>query len=264
MKKNFNDHPFVDYHRTLAANREIFLLKFHELYPEFLAIDDYASALSEAIAHGHTKEQKTLVSLLLMMSVLQRQMRNAFESFSSMQSYQAWVLFRPALEATLIMGKWIDDKKYCEVWKKRYDDRKAYSNSFQGRSLESNSLPRSAEIRSVLSNINDDFMHLNPNYSDRHTRLEGKDEEHCSLKTSYFDQEEEHAVHLYAFLHLCLVTLRCIAAMLQRQFTEDIAIQIDPDIFEKKHKKKIAQLLKTYPNGKKVLTDFGLWPDQAF
>ena len=261
MKKNFNDHPFVDYHRTLAANREVFLLKFPELYFEFLKIDDYTSALCTAITHGHTKERKTLVSLLLMMSILQRQMQNAFESFSSMQSYQAWVLFRPALEATLIMGKWLDDKKFVGIWNNRYDNRKSYSNTFQGPSLESNSLPRSAEIRSVLSKINDDFMHLNPNYSARHSRLEEKDEEYCSLKTSYFDQEEEHAIHLYAFLHLCLVTLRCIAAMLQRQFTEDIAIQVDPDIFEKKYKKKIAQLLKTYPNGKKVLTDFGLWPD---
>ena len=263
MKKDINDHKCFEYHHALAANREIFLLKFHELYLEFLVIDDYASALCETITHGRTKEHKTLVSLLPMMSLLQRQMRNAFESFSSMQSYQAWVLFRPALESALIMGKWLDDKKYCEIWKNRYEDRKTYSNTFQGSSLESNSLPRSAEIRSVLSKINDDFMHLNPNYYARHSRLEGKDEKYCLLTTSYFDQDEEHEVHLYAFLHLCLVTLRCIAAMLQRQFTEDIAIQVDPEIFEKKYKKKIAQLLKTYPNGKKVLSEFGLWPNQT-
>ena len=220
MNININDHSFVDYRRSIVANREIFLLKFPNIFLDFLRTDDYYSALAVAISVGRTKDDKTLISFLPFMGVIQRQMRNAFDAFASAHSYQGWVLLRPALEAALIMGKWTDNAETADIWQNRETDWKAYQKEFSGKALVSSSLQNSAEIRSVLSRVNDDFMHFNPTYYFRHSRLKVVDPKTYRYTIGYFDEDEEQEFHVHAFMHLCVFVARSIASLLQKTICE--------------------------------------------
>lgn len=222
-------------------------------------MDDYYSALLVAVSKGRTKQDKTLVSFVPFMGIAQRQIRNAFESFMEAHSYQGWVLLRPALEAALIMGKWIDDKRYGEIWKNREEDWQSYQREYSGGKLESRSLPNSADIRAVLSRINDDFMHLNPVYYFRHSRLDATSIDTFLFSISYFDDTVEQDFHIYAFMHLCLVVARSITAMLQKHIVQPIGIDVDVKGFRKAYSKTIHQLTHDHPDGVPVLKELGIW-----
>ena len=260
---NINNHSFIDYRRAIAANREIFLLKFPNVFLDFLKTDDYCSGLAVAISKGRTKDDKTLISFLPFMGLIQRQIRNAFEAFASAHSYQGWVLLRPALEAALIMGKWTDDKKYVEIWKNRDADWQSFQREYLGKKLESKSLPNSTNIRSVLSCINDDFMHFNPTYYFRHSRLDAVDPEKYVHAIGYFDKNVEQDFHVYAFMHLCLVVARSIASLLQKQYVKPIGVDVDVTGFRKAYGNTIKRLAKEHPDGIPILTELGLWPNNC-
>ena len=91
---DINDSQFVVYRRAIAANREVFLLKFPGAFLDFLTVDEHFSALATAVSQGRLQDGKTLVSFFPFLGVIQRQIRNAFESFSIAKSYQGWVLLR--------------------------------------------------------------------------------------------------------------------------------------------------------------------------
>jgi hypothetical protein len=74
------------------------------------------------------------------------------------------VLLRPGIEAYLIIGKWIDDPATAEIWKNRRNDWKNYQKTYSGPALRSRSLPMSDQIQTILSIVNDDFVHANPDY----------------------------------------------------------------------------------------------------
>ncbi|HTW81009.1 MAG TPA: hypothetical protein VME23_15790, partial [Terracidiphilus sp.] len=118
------------------------------------------------------------------------------------QSFLAWMTFRPGLEALLIIGKLVDDPKNAGVWKNKCVDWKLYNNTFSGGALESKSLPRSKELRRVLSRLNDDFMHPNPTftYRDSSCMSVGKD---LFLEIEFFDADDNlHEAHLLGYLNL--------------------------------------------------------------
>lgn len=258
---NINQHSFIDYRRTIAANREIFLLKYPNVLLDFLKTDDYCSALIASLTKRHLPSGKTLVSYIPLIGLLQRQLRNSFEAFSAAQSYQGWVILRPALESVLIMGKWSDDRKYCDLWMNRDKNRKAYSREYSGPKLESVNLPLSKEIRAVLSRINDDFMHLNECYYMRHSSLNPINEEKFLYKIGYFDQDIVQDFHLHAFMHLSLLVIRSVAKMLDNEFKDGVSYPIDVDGFQKAYKEIIQKLVKKDPDHVKVLTELGLWPN---
>lgn len=261
---NINEHSFVDYRRAIAANREIFLLKFPNVFLDFLTTDDYCSALAVAISKGRTKEDKTLISFLPFMGLIQRQMRNAFEAFATAHSYQGWVLLRPALEAALIMGKWTDDRDSAEIWKNRDADWKSYQKAYSGKALLSQSLPESEGIRSVLSRVNDDFMHFNPTYYFRHSRLNAVDPQNYLYTISYFDDNAEQEFHVHAFMHLCVLVARSVASLLQKQYAKPMGIDVNLNGFRKSYGKTVQRLAKQTPEGIPILTELGLWPNNTF
>lgn len=260
---NINQHSFIDYRRTIAANREVFLLKYPNILLDFLKTDDYCSILTVSLTKRRLPTGKTLVSFVPLIGLLQRQLRNAFESFSAAQSYQGWVLLRPALESALIIGKWTDNKKYCDLWMNRDKNRKEYAREYSGSALESKSLPLSKEIRAVLSRINDDFMHLNEGYYMRHSSLNPINEEKFLYKIDYFDEDIVQDFHLHAFMHLSLVVLQSIAVLLDNEFKDGDEIPIDIDGFRKAYEGSIQKLVRKDPNHVRVLTELGLWPNQA-
>lgn len=260
---NINKHSFIDYRRTIAANREVFLLKYPNVLIDFLKTDDYCSILTVSLTKRRLPTKKTLVSFVPLVGLIQRQMRNSFEAFAAAQSYQGWVLFRPALESALIMGKWTDDSEHCDLWMNRDKNRKAYVREYTGANLESKSLPLSQKIRAVLSRINDDFMHLNEGYYMRHSSLTPMNQEKFLYKIDYFDEDIIQDFHLHAFMHLALVVLQSISKMFDKEFQDGSVIPIDIDGFRNAYKDSIQKLVKNNPCHVRVLTELGLWPNQA-
>jgi hypothetical protein len=155
----------LHYRSALDYNRNVFLIERSRLFRVFSAIDANFGLLIElprTMRDGHGKSH---VSLIPFIFLLQRQSRAAFEALAAYQSYQAWVLLRPGIEAVLIIGKWLDDPINAKIWNNRQQDRKAYQKTYTGTGLRSNSLPSAEDIQRVLSRVNDDFVHANPDYT---------------------------------------------------------------------------------------------------
>jgi hypothetical protein len=184
----------LEYRSALAFNREIFLLNFGAQFHAFRQIDENFVALTRPAEMKPGRDGRSSAGFLPPMLLLRRQANVAFDSLSSHQSYQAWVLLRPGLEASLMVGKWLDDPKTFEIWKRRLDEPRAYSDTFSGKNLRSKSLDRSRDLQSVLRRINDDFMHANPTYYRRHMdRVDGLSSD-VTLLLQYFDDAPDHGV----------------------------------------------------------------------
>ncbi len=245
----------------------------HVLYNQFASLlnEDYAFRAYHQIHSNFDKlirvcstirdvKKRSLVSFGPFLLLMQRQGTTAYWSLASNQSYEAWVLVRPMLEACLIIGKWIDNDANAEIWKHREADRKAYQKAYQGRKLESKSLPRSSELRRVLSRINDDFIHLNNQYYQRHTDVLPDSDDSVYIQVHYFDPDEvDHLAHVFAFLHLVLVAQDSIARLWQDVFGEAGRVTIGLKAFQADFSERVTQFLKTHPDRRPVLEELGLW-----
>jgi hypothetical protein len=157
----------LDYASKQVRNRETFLLNYGN---DFGVFDYLIKALFSnwsRLGKGKDKNGHSHAGLLLFTNILIRHAIFGFQHIASYQSFLAWLTLRPGLEAFLILGKFIEDRKNAKIWKERYSNRKAYQKTFSGKSLVSNSFPRSQEIQKVLSRLNDDFMHPNPDFTYR-------------------------------------------------------------------------------------------------
>ena len=169
------DSEVLNFHANVVSCREVFLLNFRE---ELSAFDESNARLLDLIRVVGTYRDldgNSHVGLLPFLMIMSRQGLNAFEAMSTYRSYQAWVSLRLSLECVLIMGKWFDDPSNAKIWSNREKDRKTYQKEYGGKALLSKSLAGSDQIRGVLTKINDDFMHTNPNYYFRHTQTDKLD-----------------------------------------------------------------------------------------
>ena len=141
--------PSLEYQSTRSYNREIFFIEHADLVKVFVAIDNNFNTLLQLPAKRRDGNGSSYVALIPFVFLLQRQAQSAFEALSAYQSYQAWVLLRPGIEAALIIGKWVDDPKNAEIWKNRENDPKPYQKSYTGKALRSKSLPNSEPIQEL-------------------------------------------------------------------------------------------------------------------
>ncbi len=251
----------LDYRKTLHKNSEIFLLNFREEFRTFGFTCNYIDRFIRVVSKDHMITGKTLISFVPYLSIIQRQYHSAFQAFSVFQSYNGWVLLRPAIESALIMGKWLDDRDNLEVWKKHEEDWRKYSNIYSGKNLVSVSLPDSSSIQSVLKIINDLFMHANPSYYHRHTELNQVDENNFFLKVAWFDDQKDHENHLYAFLHVTALILNKVGQMLIPLYKNTSPFLVDLEGLQKNFRDKVAELAKTDELNYKTLSELGLWPN---
>lgn len=228
---------------------------YHQIHLNFDNLIRVCSTVRDLKGHS-------MVSFGPFLLLMQRQGTAAYWSLASNQSYEAWVLARPMLEACLIIGKWIDDDANAEIWKRRETDRKAYREAYQGQKLESTSLPRSSELRSVLSRINDDFMHLNDRYYRRHTEVIPDSPDSVYIQVHYFDPDPvDHLAHVLAFLHLVLVAQDSIARLWLETFGEAGRAEVGLKTFEAEFAERVRQFLMTHPDRRPVLEELGLWSE---
>ncbi len=193
----------LEYAGVLFRNREIFLLNYAT---DFRRFDLLISELQDVwlrIARVRDTEGASHVGLVLPSGILIRHCMLAFQQLVSYQSFLAWLSFRPGLEALLVAGKWVDEPSTARIWKERDADRALYIKTFSGEGLISTSIERSRDFRRVLSRINDQFVHPNPNFAYRDSSLREGSAKTLVFETSFFDRQTElHEAHLLAYLNL--------------------------------------------------------------
>lgn len=251
---------FIEYRSILQRNGEIFLLNFKEEFTAFGETDLYFEKFGQIISTQRMRNGKTLLGLIPLLMIMQRQYRNAFQSISVFQSYQAWVLLRPAIESALVMGKWLDDLRNFDVWKQHEGNWKNYQKIYQGKNLVSESLPDSSEIQKVLKHINDDFMHTNPTYYRRHSQMIDVDEKNVSTFVTYIDDAQDHRASLYAFLHLTLFTLKSVGQMLSKRYPDNLSFEVNLQKLQAVFLSRVIEIAKSNVEHRKVLEELGLWP----
>ncbi len=176
----------LEYAATYVRNRETFLLNYGTDFGNFDLMIKGLRSVWDRLGNEKDTSGHSHFGLLPFVNLLVRHAIFGFQHLVSYQSFLAWLTFRPGLEAFLILGKWVDDPNNAKIWKERQINRKAYKNAFSGQNLVSKSLPRSADFQRVLSRLNDDFMHPNPDFTYRHHRLVDQ-ESSFYLKLHYFD-----------------------------------------------------------------------------
>jgi len=254
------DDQILRYRSVLAYNREVFLIEHAELVKEFSVVDSSFSELCEILSRMRDADTKSYVSLIPFVLLLQRQTRAAFEAFAAYQAYQAWVLLRPGVEALLIAGKFLDDRDNVSIWKNRKEDQKArqrYQQTYSGRSLKSTSLPGSDRIQRVLSNINHDFVHANPDYFYRHSKAQAGNPGCVNLVVDYFDEGVFHEAHVLAFLHFLLVMQDALAASLARLFNVPVGLKSSSDSFVRHFGARMRNICSQSQEGRAVLEQLG-------
>jgi hypothetical protein len=252
------DDEILHYRSALAYNREVFLIEHGELVKVFSAIDGNFGPLIEPPRTMRDGNGQSHVALIPFISLLQRQGRGAFEAFGSYQSYQGWVLIRPGIEALLIIGKWTDDSANATIWKNRQQNRKEYQKAYQGQSLRSLSLPGSDKIQGVLSKINDDFVHANPDYYSRHLDIAQGDPGFVNFRLEYFDQDGLQAAHLFAFLNLLLVMQEALANLFAGLFRIPVELKASLNTFQTQFGARMAGLASRSADADAILKQLGL------
>jgi hypothetical protein len=247
------------YRSVLASNREVFLIENAAFVRACSAADDNFATLIEPLGTMRDAERHSHVSLIPFVHILQRQCRAAFEAFSVFQSYQAWLVLRPGIEAVLIIGKWIDDPAAAKIWKNRRDDWKAYQAAYSGKALRSKRLTMSDLIQGVLSKLNDDFVHANPDYYHRHLKVDAADSPgDVDLRLECFDDGVIHEASVLAFLHLLLVMQEGLAGLLSALFSKPLTLTSTSKAFGSVFGGRIKKLSSDSPEAAGILREFGL------
>src|SRR5450755_4018992 len=252
------ENDILHYRAAQAYNREVFLLQHGDYVRTFDAIDTNFNVLVQPLSTLRDSNGKSYVALIPFVFLLQRQSRAAFEAFSTFQSYQGWVLFRPGIESVLIIGKWVDDPDTAKIWANRQEDCRSYQKAYSGQALCSKSLPASAAIRRALTKVNDDFIHANPEYYSRHLRTEQPDEKTVQFWLNYHDDDVLVDAHVLAFLHLTLLMQEALAGLISAVFGRSTILTARIAAFEQMFGKAIAALREKSSEAAEILEQLGL------
>jgi hypothetical protein len=255
--------PVLECQSARSYNREVFLIQHGEVVKAFVAIDGNFHTLLQLPGTKRDQNGQSYVSLIPFIFLLQRQAQSAFEALSAFQSYEAWVLLRPGIEAALIVGKWVDDPQNAEIWKKRESDMKAYQKTYTGKGLRSKSLPGSESIQGVLRKINDEFIHANPDYYRRHLNVDPAHPDFVRVLLQYFDDDSLLLVNVFAFLHLLLVVQHALLSLFNKLFSCDTVLPSTVELFVGTYGDKIRNLTDLSEEHRRLMRDFGMWNPQA-
>jgi len=248
----------LEFHSMVERNSLAFALSRKWAFDAMARLISSIDVVCSIVSLGKDPSGKTIVSLLELLSVFRRQALVAFELFSSFRAHQAWLLFRPGLEALLIGGKWLDDKATVEVWKNRRDDAKAYVAVFTRKALRSNCMPNSARLVDVLARLNDSFPHSNREYCDRHSSLVPADLGNIVYCFDYFDSEPDNDASLLAFLNVSRVALESLLAGIEKRLSishTELAVAA----LTEQLRPRVDQLLALDKAHAETLKGLGLW-----
>ena len=255
--------PFLEFHSLQSYNREVFLIEHSDLVKTFVAIDTNYHTLVQLPGTKRDRNGKSYVGLVPFIFLLQRQAQSAFEALAVFQSYQAWVLLRPGIEAALIIGKWVDDPRNAEIWKNRENDTRTYQKTYTGKRLRSKSLPDSESIQGVLHKINDDFVHANPDYYRRHLNINPAGPEFVKMVLQYVDEDNFLLTNAFAFLHLLVVTQQALLSLFNKLFSCNTALPSSRELFVRTYADRIGKLTNLSEEHRRLMREFGMWNTEA-
>jgi len=254
----------LDYASKQVRNRETFLLNYGN---DFGVFDYLIKALYSnwsRLGKGKDKNGYSQAGLLLFANILTRHAIFGFQHIASYQSFLAWLTFRPGLEAFLILGNFVEDPKNAKIWKERHSNRKAYQKAFSGKSLVSKSFLRSHEIQKVLSRLNDDFMHPNPDFTYRDMSMRNHGSSFL-LEIQFFDVSPViHEAHLLAYLNLLEIIATESENLVKKLFGEIHPDPLPKPSFESVARSRASELSAKDPVAKKVMEELGLWNFKYF
>lgn len=251
---------YLEYSSKLAYNREVFLIHYGEELAMFEESNMLLENLKLFISKTKDKEGHSHVSLLSFIGVIKRQATIAFDRITQYQSFTAWIIFRPALESVLIIGKLIDDPNISEIWRNRKDNKRKFKEEFTGKGLISKCLPQAKEFRNLLTKINDEFVHSNWNYLRKNYQTRQVGNGSTEYKIPYIDRNFlEHRAYLYSFLNIYRLMIVSLGKALVAKFGNEKELQIDYDKMKMVLEPKVMKLAEEHPNLREILTVFGLW-----
>jgi hypothetical protein len=239
----------------------VFSIEHGDLLKAFVAIDGNFPSLVELPRTRRDRNGKAHVSLVPFLLLLQRQAHTAFDVLSADQSYQAWLLLRPGIEAALIIGKWVDDPQNANIWQNRDKDPGAYQKAYTGKALQSAALPSSERIQAVLRRINDRFVHSNVDYYHRHLNVSPADPGYVNVLLNYFEDDRLQLTNVFAFLHLLLVVQEAILALFNQLFDTQAKLPSPLAFFRDTFGKRIGELARADSEYQAVLSDLGAWSE---
>jgi len=251
--------PFLEYRSVLAYNRDAFLIENSDLLKTFIAIDGNFQVLIELPGTRRDRDQKSHISLVPFILLLQRQAHSAFDMLSADQSYQAWLLLRPGIEAVLIMGKWVDDPRNAKIWQDREKYPGTYQKTYTGKALRSASFVGSEQIQAVLRTINERFVHANIAYYHRHLNVGPGDPGYVKVVLSYFEDDTLQLVNVLAFLHLLLVMQEGLLALFNKLFDTQATLPVCLAVFRQSYNDRIETLAHGNDEYKAILSNLGAW-----
>jgi hypothetical protein len=123
----------LGFQAAIEKNRLIFLLQHAYAYFAFFGLCEALDCVARRLQTGRDANGKSHVSLLPFLLIVQRQAMNAFEALSTCRSYEAWVTLRPAIEAALVMRKWIENPQNAAIWSARETRKTEYIKTFSGK-----------------------------------------------------------------------------------------------------------------------------------
>lgn len=249
---------YSEYTATQTSNRNIFRCNFSRDLDSFNVRFHKLRSTWQRIGEERGITGESHAGLAYFANVLIRHSLLGFQLISSHQSFLAWMTFRPGLEALLIIGKLVDDPKNADVWKNKSVDWKLYNNTFSGGALESTSLPKSKELRRVLSRLNDDFMHPNPTFTYRDSRCTsvGKN---VFLEIEFFDVDDNlHEAHLLSYLNLLDLVAKASEDLIDN-LCGPLPTRPTYQSFARQESERALRVASKYILAKRVMNDLGLW-----
>ena len=249
---------YSEYTATQTNNRAIFRCNFSRDLDSFNLLFHKLRSTWQRIGEQRGITGESHVGLAYFANVLIRHSLLGFQLISSYQSFFAWMTFRPGLEALLIIGKLVNDPKNADVWKNKCVDWKLYNKTFSGAALESKSLPRSKELRRVLSRLNDDFMHPNPTFTYRDSRCKSASKD-LFLEIEFFDVDDNlHEAHLFGYLNLLDLVAKASEELIDN-LCGPLPTRPTYQSFAKQESERALRVASKNMLAKRVMNDLGLW-----
>jgi len=249
----------LGYSATQVRNREVFLLKFAKNFGTFEYQLDSLRRVWARLGKERDTSGQSHAGLLVFANILIRHAIFGFQHIASYQSFLAWLTFRPGLEALLMIGKFLDDPVNAEIWRDRQKNREAYLKAFSGRQFVSKALPRSGDFRRILSRLNDDFMHPNPDFAYRDTTVQ-EEGRSVTLEVQFFDVSPEvHEAHLLAYLNLMDVILEASEGLVNAFCGPPAQSRNVKSPWVGDESTRATRLATGNPIAKRVMEELGLW-----
>jgi len=221
-----NQNDYLSFRSALQTNRDVFLLNHRRLVEYFLSAEGNFLPLYRALSTRRDSSGASHVSLIPFVHLFQRQVTVAFDLMATDECYQGWVLVRPGLEALLMVGKWLDDPEFAAIWSEKNERWKEYRKAYSGSGFHSSSLDRSPDLQRVLSRINDEFVHANPDYYSRHVGLIPDGPDGYNLKLDWFEDDDVQEAGCLALLNMTLVAQETLCRAVQSRL-EGSEIKLD-------------------------------------